>query len=82
MVKKDKRALFSLGDKVVLVTFFRKTRYPTQRDKENLSVQLDKPVAKVTNWFKNERARQSRAEPAHVKIEKNGNTNNLFVTNI
>lgn len=77
MVNKDKRALFSRGDKAVLSVFFEQNRYPSQEEKVNLAVQIHKPVAKLNNWFKNERARKSRTTPVHVKLEEIGNTKNI-----
>ena len=57
---KPKRAFFTDDDKKFLLNYFQKNPYPNDREKSYLSKKLRKPVAKITNWYKNERARQGR----------------------
>ena len=57
---KPKRAFFTDDDKKFLLNYFQKNPYPNDREKSYLSKKLRKPVTKITNWYKNERARQGR----------------------
>lgn len=53
-----KRAFFTDDDKDFLLEEFKLNPYPTDYEKETLAEFLQKPMGKITNWFKNERARQ------------------------
>lgn len=90
MTNEDRRALFTQNDKDILSIFFDQNPYPDPKDKMDLSTQVDKPLGKISNWFKNQRARKSIKNPkrrwwkkmmntlTNVKTEEIGN-GNIFV---
>ena len=66
----NRRAFFDEDETRLLNEFFNKCAYPTLEVKRIFADRLNKPLGKITNWFKNQRARSKvNQKPKNLKTD-------------
>lgn len=75
---KEKRAHFNDEERDFLHSMFEKNPYPTDYQHKDMAEALGKTYLKITNWFKNERARRGITNQKKIlkrKLEENAPLN-------
>ena len=66
----NRRAYFDEDETRLLNDFFHKCAYPTLEVKRLFADRLEKPLGKIKNWFKNQRARSKvNQKPKNLKTD-------------
>ncbi|KIK44588.1 hypothetical protein CY34DRAFT_105877 [Suillus luteus UH-Slu-Lm8-n1] len=61
-LEKPKRKCMTSDQLNILNPYYAKNKHPARRDMKSLAKAIDVPVSKVSNWFNNQRAKETRLQ--------------------